>query len=439
MSLQENAIDFIEGCAVRLDSLRYVKAIKASFVTLMPVIIVGAFSVLISGMVLEPKNGLTSYPALTFLIDLKPVMTSIYYATQGFLSIGAVFMVGIELARINGNQKLLPGLLAVVCFISVIQTSLPVTLDGHSIIISDVLAKEFSGSKSLFLGILIAIFSVEIYCKLESFSWLKIKMPDTVPSNIYDSFTALIPSVITVLIVASIGAVFHRLTGVYLYDAIYLLMQKPLESVTQSLWGVMLLVVFAQLFWLIGVHGDQMILAIRDPLLLGAVMENMDAYGQGKDAPNVITMPFWDVYMGIGGSGATIGLIIAVLMVTKRKDMREIARLSLGPAIFNINEPVIFGMPIILNPVLAIPFVITPVVTGTIAYFATLYGFAGKAVLMVPWTTPPLINAWVSTAGSMGAVMTQLVCIIISVFIYLPFVKATARKNNSVHLKFNSQ
>ncbi|VFS63151.1 PTS system oligo-beta-mannoside-specific EIIC component [Kluyvera cryocrescens] len=118
--------------------------------------------------------------------------------------------------------------------------------------------------------------------------------------------------------------------------------------------------------------------------------------------PNIITMPFWDVYMSIGGSGLTIGLLIAVMIATKRKEMKEIAKLSIGPGIFNINEPVIFGMPIMLNPILAIPFIITPLVTGSIGYFATVTGFAGKAVVMVPWTTPPLINAWLSTAGSMG-------------------------------------
>lgn len=110
----------------------------------------------------------------------------------------------------------------------------------------------------------------------------------------------------------------------------------------------------------------------------------MSAFEQGKEVPNIITMPFWDVYMSIGGSGLTIGLLIAVMIATKRKEMKEIAKLSIGPGIFNINEPVIFGMPVMLNPITAIPFIITPLVTGSIGYFATVTGFAGKAVVMVP-------------------------------------------------------
>jgi PTS system cellobiose-specific IIC component len=221
----------------------------------------------------------------------------------------------------------------------------------------------------------------------------------------------------------------------YLYDAVYKVVQEPLESVVQSLWGILLLMFVAQLFWVIGIHGNQMVKPIREPLLLGAILVNMNAFEQGKEAPNIITMPFWDVYMSIGGSGLTIGLLSAVMLATKRKEMREIAKLSFGPGLFNINEPVIFGMPIMLNPILAIPFIITPLITGSIGYFATVMGFAGKAVVMVPWTTPPIINAWLSTAGSMGAVVTQIICILVSIVIYVPFVKIAARRAEAAEAK----
>ncbi|MGB7461066.1 MAG: PTS transporter subunit EIIC, partial [Carnobacterium jeotgali] len=137
----------------------------------------------------------------------------------------------------------------------------------------------------------------------------------------------------------------------------------------------------------------------------------------------IINMPVWDMYMNIGGSGVTFGLLFAIFIVGKRDDMKEIAKLSMGPSIFNINEPVIFGMPIMLNPILAIPFIVTPLVTGVIGYVATYIGFAGKAVVMIPWTTPPFISAYLATAGSIGAVITQLICIVVSTLIYLPFVK----------------
>ncbi|MBI0575529.1 PTS transporter subunit EIIC, partial [Pectobacterium parmentieri] len=112
------------------------------------------------------------------------------------------------------------------------------------------------------------------------------------------------------------GFVFHRVTGMYLYDAVYQVVQQPLESVVQSLPGLLVLMFVAQLFWVIGIHGNQMIKPIREPLLLGAIAVNMTAFEQGLEVPNIITMPFWDVYMSIGGSGLTIGLLMAVMIAS---------------------------------------------------------------------------------------------------------------------------
>lgn len=169
----------------------------------------------------------------------------------------------------------------------------------------------------------------------------------------------------------------------YAYDIIYNIVQRPLEGIVQGLPEILLLMFIAQVFWVIGIHGNQMVKPVREPLLLAAIAVNTEAFEAGKEIPNIITMPFWDMYMSMGGSGVTIGLLIAILLVSKRDDMREITKLSLAPGIFNINEPVIFGMPIMLNPILAIPFIATPLITGTIGYIATSLGFAAKAVVMV--------------------------------------------------------
>ncbi|WP_249930938.1 PTS sugar transporter subunit IIC, partial [Paenibacillus polymyxa] len=252
--------------------------------------------------------------------------------------------------------------------------------------------------------------------------------PESVPSNVAVSFSALIPSIITVTVFSMLGFFFHKFTGLYLYDAVYNVVQQPLETIVQGLPGILVLMLVAQTFWVIGIHGNQMVKPIREPLLLGAITVNMTAYDQGLPIPNIITMPFWDVYMSIGGSGVTLALLISIMIASKREDMKEITKLSLGPGLFNINEPVIFGLPIMLNPLMAIPFIITPLITGTIGYFSTLLGFAGKAVVMVPWTTPPIINAYLSTGGSIGAVVTQIICIMVAIIIYFPFVKIANKR-----------
>lgn len=256
-------------------------AIKASFITLMPVIIVGAFSLLISNMVLDPKNGLASFAMFSFLAPLKPIMSGINYATLNFLTIGAVFLIGIELGRINGSRSLFPGLLAVICLISITPTTIDIAVNGQTVPVKDVLVRQFSDIKSLFLGIFIAILSVEIYSKLEKVDRLRIKMPDSVPPNVAASFSVLLPGIITVTFIATLGFTFHAITGMHLYDAIYKVVQQPLESVVQSLPGLLVLMFVAQLFWVIGIHGNQMIKPIREPLLLGAIAVNMTAFEQG--------------------------------------------------------------------------------------------------------------------------------------------------------------
>lgn len=412
--------------ATKVNSFRYIMVIKNAFASLIPVIITGAFGTLFSAMVFDNENGLARIKALSFLAELKPISSAVSYVTLSFLTIYAVFLIGIELARLNNVKGIFPGIVAVMSYLSVNPFVYEyVNADNITVIAENVLAKQYTDTKGLFLGMFVVIASIELYCWLGRQERLKLKMPDTVPTNVSESFSALFPTILTVAIIATAGFVIKAVTGMYAYDIIYNIVQRPLEGIVQGLPGILLLMFIAQVFWVIGIHGNQMVKPVREPLLLGAIAVNTEAFEAGKEIPNIITMPFWDMYMSMGGSGVTIGLLIAILLVSKRDDMREITKLSLAPGIFNINEPVIFGMPIMLNPILAIPFIATPLITGTIGYIATSLGFAAKAVVMVPWPMPPIVNAYLATAGDIGAVVTQIICIIVSILIYLPFVKVS--------------
>lgn len=412
--------------ATKVNSFRYIMVIKNAFASLIPVIITGAFGTLFSAMVFDNENGLARIKALSFLAELKPISSAVSYVTLSFLTIYAVFLIGIELARLNNVKGIFPGIVAVMSYLSVNPFVYEyVNADNITVIAENVLAKQYTDTKGLFLGMFVVIASIELYCWLGRQERLKLKMPDTVPTNVSESFSALFPTILTVAIIATAGFVIKAVTGMYAYDIIYNIVQRPLEGIVQGLPRILLLMFIAQVFWVIGIHGNQMVKPVREPLLLAAIAVNTEAFEAGKEIPNIITMPFWDMYMSMGGSGVTIGLLIAILLVSKRDDMREITKLSLAPGIFNINEPVIFGMPIMLNPILAIPFIATPLITGTIGYIATSLGFAAKAVVMVPWPMPPIVNAYLATAGDIGAVVTQIICIIVSILIYLPFVKVS--------------
>ncbi len=414
--------------ASKVASQKHMCAVKNAFTSLMPVIITGSFCTLITNVVCATEgNGISlgKLPGMQWLSMFTDWFNAANYATLNFFTVAAVVLIGLELGRLNKQEGFMPGIIALCSFVSCLPSVVQVTHNDVVIDVSGVIGKDYTASRGLFLGIVIALISVEIYTKLVNSGALKITMPDSVPGNVANSFNVLFPSMATVLICALFNFITTKAFGMSLYTIIYTFLQTPLEKVMQGLPGLLILMLVAQVFWSIGIHGNQIIKPVRDPLLNAAILANTDLVGQGIteiSKLNIINMSFWDTYMSLGGSGCTIGLLIAIFLFSKRGDYRAIAKLETAPAIFEINEPMTFGLPIVLNPLLVLPFIITPLVTGTFAYFMTKIGFAGVCVYAMPWTTPPILSAWLSTGGSIGAIITQILCILLSIAIYTPFV-----------------
>lgn len=414
--------------ASKVASQKHMCAVKNAFTSLMPVIITGSFCTLITNVVCATEgNGISlgKLPGMQWLSMFTDWFNAANYATLNFFTVAAVVLIGLELGRLNKQEGFMPGIIALCSFVSCLPSVVQVTHNDVVIDVSGVIGKDYTASRGLFLGIVIALISVEIYTKLVNSGALKITMPDSVPSNVANSFNVLFPSMATVLICALFNFITTKAFGMSLYTIIYTFLQTPLEKVMQGLPGLLILMLVAQVFWSIGIHGNQIIKPVRDPLLNAAILANTDLVGQGIteiSKLNIINMSFWDTYMSLGGSGCTIGLLIAIFLFSKRGDYRAIAKLETAPAIFEINEPMTFGLPIVLNPLLVLPFIITPLATGTFAYFMTKIGFAGVCVYAMPWTTPPILSAWLSTGGSIGAIITQILCILLSIAIYTPFV-----------------
>ena len=422
--LTEKALAF----ASKVSSQKHMCAIKNAFTSLMPIIITGSFCTLITNVVCATEgNGISlgKLPGMQWLSVFTDWFNAANYATLNFFTVAAVVLIGLELGRLNKQEGFMPGIIALCSFISCLPTVVQVTHNDVVINVSNVLGKDYTAARGLFLGIVIALVSVEIYTKLVNSGVLKITMPDSVPGNVAGSFNVLFPSMATILICGLFNFIATKLIGMSLYEIIYTFLQTPLEKVMQGLPGLLILMLVAQLFWAIGIHGNQIIKPVRDPLLNAAILANTDLIAQGitdVSQLNIINMSFWDTYMSLGGSGCTIGLLIAIFLFSKRGDYRAIAKLEVAPAIFEINEPMTFGLPIVLNPLLVVPFIVTPLVTGTFAYIMTKIGFAGVCVYAMPWTTPPILSAWLSTGGSIGAIITQIICILMAVAIYMPFV-----------------
>ena len=414
--------------ANKIATQKHMCAIKNAFTALIPVIITGSFCTLITNVVCATEgNGISlgKLPGMQWLSMFTDWFNAANYATLNFFTVAAVVLIGLELGKLNKMQGFMPGIIALCSFVSCLPSFVEITNEGAVIQVANVIGKDYTASRGLFLGIVIALVSVEIYTKLVTSEVMKINMPDSVPGNVSNSFNVLFPSMVTILICVLFNFVTTKFIGMSLYSIIYTFLQTPLEKVMQGLPGLLILMFVSQAFWSIGIHGNQIIKPVRDPLLNAAILANTDMVAQGiQDISklNIINMSFWDTYMSLGGSGCTLGLVIAILLLSKREDYRAIAKLETAPAIFEINEPMIFGLPIVLNPLLVVPFILTPLVTGTFAYFMTKIGFAGVCVYAMPWTTPPILSAWLSTGGSIGAIVTQIICIVMAVLIYAPFV-----------------
>ena len=434
--MNEKFMDVMLTVASKVSNNRILSCIRNAFTDLMPVIIIGSFCTLFANVVCNTTPGYMSVaniPGMAWLGALKPLFTAANYGTMNMMAIGIVILLSAQVAESYGNKDKVVSVLALGSYISLCLTSATAvaTESGEEVTIANVLASNYTNAQGLFVAMIVAISSALIYIKLVNSGKLKISMPDSVPPNIARSFEVLFPATLTILIIAGVGFLFETFLGVTLFQAITNFIQAPLKNVMTGLPGFLLIVLLSVILWFFGIHGTQTLKGIYEPVLLAAFAENEAAYLAGEAAPNIISSPFMSCFSTVTGAGITGGLIVAVLVFSKREDYKSIAKLAIPCGLFNINEPITFGMPIVMNPILGIPFMITPLVTTAFGYFMTSIGFCGRMVVNAPWTTPPGLLAFIASGGSIGAVITQLLCILISFLIYSPFVIAANKQVNT--------
>lgn len=176
-------------------------------------------------------------------------------------------------------------------------------------------------------------------------------------------------------------------------------------------------------FWFFGIHGASIVGSLARSLWLVLLEANANAAAAGTELPAISAEPFYQWFIWIGGGGCTIDLALLLVMVCKSKYLKDLGKIGVIPAIFNINEPLIFGAPIVLNLTLAIPFVITPLVCAVIAWVVTELGIVSRVIVTAPWTFPGPIDAFLATGGDWRAIVLSFILIAISIVIYYPFVK----------------
>ena len=412
--------------AAKIGSQRHLVAIRDGFATLTPLIMAGAFATLFNNLGFEFYQNFMNWllPA-----NWKNFGGDIWNASFGLMSILVVFSISYHLARSYDKDGLSAGVVSVAASWMLYKT----TEDGK-------LPLTFVGSQGLFVAIIVAIIATEIFVKLIGNPKLVIKMPDGVPPAVAKSFAALIPSIVVLCVTAGILEIFKVLGLPDIHQALFNVIQAPLQGVAGSLGGVLVIVFMIHLLWFFGLHGSNIMAPIINALLLPLTILNTEAFANGKPAEYILNSQFIDSYVNMGGSGTTIALLIAILIIAKRKSAQQKMMVGLGiaPGCFNINEPVIFGMPIILNPIYFVPFILAPMACTVIAYALTAIGFAPKVVVMAGWTTPPILGAILSTNSIRGGI-TALICLAAAVVIYLPFVAMAAKQENAAANKVENQ
>lgn len=393
--------------AAKIGSQRHLVAIRDGFATIMPIIIAGSLAILINNIPIQPYQD--------FMTKVFPSWKSfggnIWNGSFAILSLLTLLTVSYNLARSYNSNG-----------IGAVMVSFGSLLMLYAGSANDwAIPYAYLGPQGLFVALFVALIATEIYVKLLRSKALVIKMPDSVPPAVSKSFASLFPTLIVLAIFSAVRMILVAIGVNDLHQLIFTAIQNPLMGLSNNIWSALLVVFLVHLLWFFGLHGTNILLPITAALFIPAIEFNMAAIEAGKSLPYIVTAPFFDAFIYMGGAGSTLCLIISLFIVGKSKQYRIVRNLSTAPGLFNINEPMLYGMPLVLNPMYVIPFIFAPLAMTVTSFLATAIGIVPRTIATMPWVTPPIIGGFLVTGSIMGSLLA-LVNIAIGVAIYLPFV-----------------
>ncbi|MCB5954780.1 PTS cellobiose transporter subunit IIC [Enterococcus sp. CWB-B31] len=390
---------------------RYLTVLRDAFMLSFPLTMFGSIVVVINNLPF-------------FSDDLKGNLGNLFgngqNATMSIMSVFVTFGIGYYLSKSYDVEGIFGGAVSFASFL--ILTPFFITLESGETI-SGVLSLDRLGAKGMFIGMIAAFLAAEIYCRITKRGW-QIKMPDGVPPAVTKSFAALIPAVCTLTIFLFINAAVTGFFNTNLHDVIYEVIQQPLTGLGSSLPATLIALFFVQFLWFFGLHGQIIVNSVMDPIWNTLMLDNLEAYQAGKELPHIITKPFMETFtVGLGGSGMTLAVVLIMAFFLKKKQYKDVGRLALAPGLFNVNEPVIFGLPIVLNASILIPWVLAPIVVTTINYLVMAAGIVPPPTgVSVPWTVPIIASGVLATNSWLGGLL-QVIDFIIVALIWFPFLK----------------
>ena len=406
----------------RIGSEVHLRSLRDAFATIMPLYILAGIAVLINNVV---------FP---LFLSGDALANAQYWGnslTQGTLSISAILLCGVVGYCHAHNTGFKRDIACVVVAIAALFVTMPQAVDVNGEQVGGLFASGNTGTGGLFGAIIIGLLATMLFIKLAGVKKLEINLGEGVPPMVATSFNIMIPMLLTLSVFGLVATVLHVGFGTDVATLIKLFVQAPLQSLNSNIWGVVIIYTFANLLFCLGIHQSAISGVLAEPMLTILITENMAAYASGGFAAiqpdHYMNMQIVNTFGLIGGSGCTLCLLIATFLFSKNKTSKTVGSLALGPGIFNINEPVIYGYPIVYNLPLMIPFVLVPDLFMIITYFATVAGLINPCVVMVPWTTPVFLSGFLATGGDFRAVILQVILVALGVLIYLPFMKVHER------------
>ena len=397
---------------------RYLMVLRDSFMLAFPLTMFGSIIVVINNLPF-------------FNDDTKGMLSNLLgngqNATMSIMTVFVTFGIGYYLSQSYDVEGIFGGAVAFSSFL-ILTPFFMSTESGETV--SGVLSLDRLGAKGMFLGMIAAFVAAEIYCRVTKRGW-QIRMPDGVPPAVTKSFAAMIPAILTLTVFLVINAVMVGAFNANLHDVIYDVIQKPLTGLGSSLPATLVSIFFIQFLWFFGLHGQIIVNSVMDPIWNTLMLDNLEAYKAGESLPHIVTKPFMETFtVGLGGSGMTLAVVIILAFLMKKKQYTDIGRLALGPGIFNVNEPVIFGLPIVLNATILIPWVLAPIVVTTLNYLVMAAGIVPAPTgVSVPWTVPIVASGILATNSWLGGALQVLDFIIVG-FIWYPFLRILDKQPN---------
>ena len=444
--------------AAKIGAQKHLVALRDAFIGMMPATMAGAIAVLLNAFMRDfPNTYLGADNAITkFFTPVIAVNGLVWTGTLAIMAVIFSASFGYNLAKAYNVDALSGALVSLAAFIMGIPQSASLSLaleealpanvvdminstsatsgfaaDGSTISAAGWGYFPFSaymGGSGLFTAIIFGFVSVIIFAKLMQKNII-IKMPDSVPPAVSRAFAAIIPGIAGLYASGLIYYLFERFVGMPIIDWISESIQKPLLGLSQGYFAVFIIVLLVHVLWFFGLHGTNIMGPVLQSIYGVAMVENTNAYQLGEAVPYKWVAGSFEASVWPGGAGVTLMLLIAILLFSKRADYKTVGKLGIGPGLFNINEPVMFCLPIVLNPLFIIPFIVAPLVTATIAYFATTLGLVAPVVVNVIWVMPTILSGFLATGGDWRAIILTIINLAVALLIWAPFIIAANKIN----------